>query len=71
MKKTAQLLLNNGADVNSCDNNGVSPLYNSCYNGHEGTAQLLLINGSNVITTKLVLFILLVKKDMKALQSFY
>ena len=39
---TAQLLLNNDADVNLCEKTWISPLYIACQNGHDSTAQLLL-----------------------------
>ena len=76
-KSTAQVLLNNGADVNLCKNNGAGPLYIACQNGHKSTAQLLLKNDADVNlcmedgSTEPVLFILLVKMDIRALHSFY
>lgn len=42
-----QLLLNNGADINSSEKNSVSPLYIACYNRHDSTVKLLLSNGAN------------------------
>ena len=42
-----QLLLNNGADVNLCEQRGGSPLYIACYFGHTNTMKLLLNNGAN------------------------
>ena len=41
-----QLLLNNGAEVNLCEETGASPLYIACQNGHDSTVQLLLNNGA-------------------------
>ncbi|XP_062571398.1 ankyrin repeat domain-containing protein 29-like [Saccostrea cucullata] len=49
---TIMSLLNNGADINLCMNNGTSPLNVACKNGHDSTVQLLLNNGaeSNLCT---------------------
>ena len=41
---TAQLLLNNSADVNLRYKDGTSPLYIGCCNGHENIAHWLLSN---------------------------
>ena len=45
---TAKFLLDNGADVSLCDNDGRSPLWTACCNGHASTAQLLLNTGADV-----------------------
>lgn len=34
-------LLENGADINRCDQNGFNPLYVACAKGHDNTVQLL------------------------------
>ena len=34
--------------MNLCDNDGRSPLYIACENGHENTAKILVDNGSIV-----------------------
>ncbi|XP_062579112.1 serine/threonine-protein phosphatase 6 regulatory ankyrin repeat subunit B-like [Saccostrea cucullata] len=47
-ESTVQLLLNNGADINLCDNEGASPLYIACFKGHDRTVQLLLNNGADI-----------------------
>ncbi|XP_061193926.1 uncharacterized protein LOC133202172 [Saccostrea echinata] len=41
-------LLNNGADINHCNNDGASPLYIACENGHGTTVQLLLNKGADI-----------------------
>lgn len=46
--RTAQLRLNNRADFNMCNENGVSPLYTACEHGHERTVKLLLRKGADV-----------------------
>ncbi|XP_052680244.1 uncharacterized protein LOC128161019 [Crassostrea angulata] len=46
--KTVQLLLNNGADINLCKNDGASPLLLACQGGHDSTVQLLLSNGADI-----------------------
>lgn len=43
-----QILLNNGADVNLCANDGASPLLLACYNGHVNIVQHLLQNGADI-----------------------
>ena len=43
-----QILLNNGADVNLCNEKGFSSLFAICLNGHESIVQLLLNNGTDV-----------------------
>ena len=43
-----QILLNNGANVNLSDENGFSPLYAACHDGHDTTVQLLLNNGADL-----------------------
>jgi ankyrin repeat protein len=40
-------LLDLGADPNAMNDNGRTPLYRSCYNGHIETVQLLLENGAD------------------------
>ena len=46
--KTLMTLLNKGAKVNLCDEQGSSPLYVACIKGHDSTAQLLLNYGADV-----------------------
>nr|XP_022308755.1 uncharacterized protein LOC111114647 isoform X2 [Crassostrea virginica] len=46
--KTVKYLLNRGADINLCNEKGISSLFTACRNGHESTAQLLLFNGAKV-----------------------
>ena len=46
--KTVESLIQKGADVNLCTDDGISPLWTACYEGHENTAQLLLNNGAEV-----------------------
>nr|XP_034329461.1 ankyrin-3-like isoform X2 [Crassostrea gigas]XP_034329462.1 ankyrin-3-like isoform X2 [Crassostrea gigas] len=46
--KTVHLLLSYKAIINSCDEDGASPLYIACQNGHDSTVQLLLSNGANI-----------------------
>lgn len=46
---TAQLLLNNKADINLCTKNGTSPLSITYQNGDETSAQLLLRRGADGI----------------------
>lgn len=46
--KTVKLLLHEGADINLCMKNGVSPLFAASENGYESTVQLLLIHGANI-----------------------
>ncbi|XP_062585884.1 uncharacterized protein LOC134247557 [Saccostrea cucullata] len=41
-------LMKNDADINLCNNDGVSPLYIACQNGHDSTLQLLLNNGADI-----------------------
>ncbi|XP_062579236.1 uncharacterized protein LOC134241175 [Saccostrea cucullata] len=47
-ESTLQLLLNNGADINLCKNDGASPLYIACQNGHDSTVQPLLNKGADI-----------------------
>ncbi|VDI40184.1 Hypothetical predicted protein, partial [Mytilus galloprovincialis] len=47
-KDTVELLLQNNADVNQCNEGGISPLYEACAAGHKDTVQLLLQNNANV-----------------------
>ena len=46
--KTVEGLIQRGADVNICNNDGQGPLHIACYNGHGSTAELLLQNGAKV-----------------------
>nr|XP_022287454.1 uncharacterized protein LOC111100100 isoform X2 [Crassostrea virginica]XP_022287461.1 uncharacterized protein LOC111100100 isoform X2 [Crassostrea virginica] len=46
--KTIQVLIEHGASVNLCDNNGISPLFIASQNGHDSTVQLLLDKGADV-----------------------
>lgn len=45
--ETIKLLLKNNANINLCDDFGISPLHAACENGHESTVQLLLNNGAD------------------------
>lgn len=46
--ETIELLLSNGADIDLCRDNGSSPLYIACQEGHDNTVKLLLHNGADV-----------------------
>lgn len=46
--ETLKLLLNNGAHVNQCNQNGSTPLYAACFHGLDSAVQLLLNNGANI-----------------------
>lgn len=46
--KTVIALLNNGADINSYDDEGKSPLHIACRIGSHNTVKLLLDNGADV-----------------------
>ena len=43
-----QLLLNNGVDVNICNEKGYNPHSVACRKGHESIVQLLQNNGADV-----------------------
>ena len=43
-----ELLLDSGAVVNLCSNNGIGPLYKASKNGYESIVQRLLPKGANV-----------------------
>jgi len=43
-----RLLLRNGAEVNSCNNSGLTPLHYAARNGQEKTAELLIERGANL-----------------------
>ena len=43
-ESTAQLLLNNGADVNLCTKEGVGPLRFACQAGYKRIMQIILDN---------------------------
>lgn len=45
---TVRQLINKGADINACDNNGKSPLYLACEYGHVNVVELLLGNEAAV-----------------------
>ena len=47
-KEVAELLIANGADVNTEDNDGYSPLHYAAMNGLEEIAKLLITKGANV-----------------------
>ncbi|XP_065935402.1 uncharacterized protein [Magallana gigas] len=47
-KKTIEILLENGADINLCNENGASPLIQACYTRNKSTIQLLLSKGAAV-----------------------
>lgn len=50
---TIKLLLENGASVNQCTKDGVSPLFTACSNGYDSTVELLLNHRANIhICTK-------------------
>lgn len=40
--------MSNGADINFCDENGISHLYGVCRNGIDSTVQVLLSNGADM-----------------------
>uniref|UniRef100_K1PQ97 Ankyrin-1 n=1 Tax=Magallana gigas TaxID=29159 RepID=K1PQ97_MAGGI len=46
--RTVQLLLSSEADINLCKENGTSPLFIACQNGHDSTVQLLLSKGADI-----------------------
>lgn len=51
--ETIDQLLSHGADINLCKENGVSPLYIACEEGHDDIVQHFLRNGANInICTK-------------------
>lgn len=45
---TVELLLRKGADINLCNNSGVSPLYIASLNGYDKTVELLLKYGPDI-----------------------
>lgn len=45
--ETINVLLNNKAKINICDNEGTSPLYIACQERYESTVELLLLNGAD------------------------
>ncbi len=47
-KTMAELLLDNGADVNDRNNSGNTPLHEAALNGHKDIAELLLVNNADV-----------------------
>jgi ankyrin repeat protein len=46
--KLAQLLIENRADINLFDNDGLTPLHHACMRGKQRTAHLLIKNGADV-----------------------
>jgi ankyrin repeat protein len=45
-----RLLVDNGADVNSADTNGITPLYRACYPGNFDIFQILIDAGADINT---------------------
>ncbi|XP_065941925.1 uncharacterized protein [Magallana gigas] len=45
--ETVQILMLNGADINLCSEDGTSPLFIACQDGHDSTVQLLLSYGAD------------------------
>lgn len=45
---TVDYLIQKGADINACDDNGKSSLYMTCKYGHANIVELLLSKGANV-----------------------
>src|SRR3972149_6732401 len=46
--EVVSFLLNNGANVNQANHNGITPLYIASYKGYVEIVSLLLKNGANV-----------------------
>lgn len=46
--ETINVLLSKNAEINLCNNNGTSPLYIACQEGHDSTVQLLVSNGARI-----------------------
>ncbi|XP_065941837.1 serine/threonine-protein phosphatase 6 regulatory ankyrin repeat subunit B-like [Magallana gigas] len=45
---TVEVLLSHGADINLCMENGASPLYIACQEGHNNIVDLLVSNGADI-----------------------
>jgi len=49
--KILQLLIDHGADVNSCTNGGYTPLHLAAFTGHTDCARVLLQNNADISKT--------------------
>lgn len=47
-RRSTELLIHNGADINACDNYGRTPLHNACRIGRTDEISCLVANGANV-----------------------
>ena len=51
-KNIVQMLIDNKANINQAENNGVTPLYIAAHNGHKDIAKMLIDNGADINQAK-------------------